>query len=303
MDSSCHSVSDAPVVIFGMTTRIFEQRAWREIEHGNGPMGKKFCSGFTLIELLVVIAIIAILAAMLLPALASSKFRAKVINCTSNFKQWGIMANVYASDDAKGSMPSFTAVNSGGNPTDVSTNFLTITAAYGMNVPMFFCPVRTADLDAANAAFYVNGVPSHQSIMTIAELNQYFTSSWGRSASGGYAKLLHDWWVPRTTTLYGGNELFPAPNGVGSQSALAGALPWPLKTSDSSASLQPIISDLAEVSGSTNVSLIPNNEAHFNSGGLSSINVGYADGHVETHGKSKITWQFTGASGNQSYFY
>src|SRR5689334_21005196 len=88
--------------------------------------------GFTLIELLVVIAIIAILAAMLLPALSKAKMRAHRIACLNNEKQMAVGSQVYGDDDSKGA---FTGV---ANYSDDDLNWLFPT--YDSNIKGFMCP-------------------------------------------------------------------------------------------------------------------------------------------------------------------
>jgi prepilin-type N-terminal cleavage/methylation domain-containing protein/prepilin-type processing-associated H-X9-DG protein len=113
--------------------------------------------GFTLIELLVVIAIIAILAAMLLPALAKAKGKAQQIYCINNLKQLSLGTQLYVEDNNQWLPPIQATVAA-------SPAFETSWRSYvfnyvGKNAQVYDCPVEKVEVYATGARHKMTTAP------------------------------------------------------------------------------------------------------------------------------------------------
>lgn len=255
-------------------------------------------TAFTLIELLCVIAVIAVLSAIMIPAIGRAGFRSKVAKCTNNFRQLGIACASYSAE-GKGMLPSFKlpATSSMSNyhtitPSMVAFDTLASMEKHGVTDPaMWFCPVRVGRWNVANTTFKS---ARGRNIGSISDLTDYYRLV----APIPSVDVL--WWIPRELEGFNGQR-FPDPR----LSTCRTSEGWPSKADDAHASTQPIASDIlvARVDESTSGIGELSGGGHPHGGKIVKSNSLFADGHVETKPFAAIKWQMKAREFGLAYFY
>jgi prepilin-type N-terminal cleavage/methylation domain-containing protein len=144
-----------PYLGAGRTKTVGENLATAATKSGAPSGGVARQRAFTLIELLVVIAIIAILAALLLPALSRAKDQGKATSCLSNLHQWGVEWAMYASD-YKDLLPSDLNLEGNVDPNPRTTWFNALARTGPQRIQLLTCPV--AAVSNANKAILFGGL-------------------------------------------------------------------------------------------------------------------------------------------------